>query len=1494
MTLPMPKIIKKIIRYLIVLVAVVITVPSVGILMMRTPKFQTFVVHRFTSFISKKLGTNISVGNVSYTYFNKLVVYDVVIEDQNHDTLVAAQQIAIKIKDFNPAKNIYKFGKVDIYQPDFRMITDTSGIMNLRWYLDILSGDKTKDSTNNVLVSFADIDIYDGRYQLKNERNKTVKKPGLIDFSDLKVKSISGKIEDFLINSDSVSFTLNNISFAESTGMISQNLDLKAIIKNEDLYFNDIRMLTDSSIINATSIDLLPMDSVGFNDFINKVRLNISLERSIIKSSDLAYFVSFFNGMHDQFYISGDFTGTVAEMNGRKIELEYASDTRLKCDFDISGLPNLDNTFAFVEVNDFRTTAKDIERFKRPGVKDISLPKIVHDLGRMTYRGNFTGFTTDFVSYGTLNTEKGSFTTDVSFRPDSINLFRFKGLLKARDIDLGTLTGNNKLLDKLWFHADVDGYSSSFKHFFANIIGVVDSVGINNYIYRDISLNGQVTENAWDGKVDIRDRNIKMGILGRFDFSGLLPEMDFTMNLAEADLYKLNIEKQDTLFKATALLTASFKGNNIDNLDGEMRLINSTMKNSSGDISIYDFLIRSTAEKGIPLLTLRSDFADAEVRGPHNYASIGIAVKSVLSHLFPTNFKPPVSSVKIQKNNFTYNASFKNIDKLNKFFGTGISVADSSKLNGIFQADSSKITMNFRSRQFGLKGNYLNNLNAKATITGDKMNINVFSDEIQLLDNSDIKNVSIALNSHPDTLDLDISWNNHNEGKTRGDIRAAGYIGMNENNIPALTVKILPTEAFVNSAIWKINPATIRFDSISTHFDNIFVNNNSNFFRLDGSISSNSRDKLTFSFDGLNLSYINELSERKASGKAEEGMEMTLEGRLKGNIEISDIKKGLRLESDINIDGFSFNGSPYGQVTVKSNWDSHLKAIVIDVVNDYEGAKFFDISGTYKPSGNVFNITASVFRLPLNVINPIIKSFASDIRGLGSGKINLRGKINQPMLTGAIKAEEASLKIDFLQTRYSFNDSVWFTKKGIEFRNIKVLDERKNQGTFNGILAHTGFKDIHLDLTCNIKKFMVLNRPEGSDYFYGPAFATGIVTIKGPTNRLMFNISARTDPNTKFYVPLNSGATVSDYPYILFIDTKQEAQTAIAQEKMFVKKENSSGINLNFDLEVTPDAQVQLIMDPKTNDIIKGKGSGNLNISINSKGDIKMAGDYVIQEGNYLFTLGNFINKPFSIEEGGTITWNGGLTDADLNLKAIYKTTASLNDIYPDEALQKRIDVECQLNLSGKLFSPVVSLNVDSPKSDEETREYIRMATSTEEQLYKQFLYLVVMRRFYPDPSFYKASSISSTQGASSLGVTTTTEMLSNQLSNWLSQISNDFDIGFNYNPGDEMTTQEVEAAFSTQLLNDKVTLNGNVDVGGKQSNTSASNITTDFTLEWKITDKFKFKAFNRANDNLLYEISPNTQGFGLLYRHEFNKLSDLFKKKDANNKKGSKVVEKP
>jgi hypothetical protein len=324
----------------------------------------------------------------------------------------------------------------------------------------------------------------------------------------------------------------------------------------------------------------------------------------------------------------------------------------------------------------------------------------------------------------------------------------------------------------------------------------------------------------------------------------------------------------------------------------------------------------------------------------------------------------------------------------------------------------------------------------------------------------------------------------------------------------------------------------------------------------------------------------------------------------------------------------------------------------------------------------------------------------------------------------------------------------------------------------------------------------------------------------------------------------------------------------------------TTGIDLNFDLEVTPDAEVQLIFDPKVGDIMKGRGSGNLNISLDPKGEFRISGDYVIEDGDYLFTLQNILNKPFSVENGGRITFNGDLDNAEIDIKAIYKLKASLYEILQDDKFRERIPVECHINLSGKLFNPLVGFDIYLPMADEETRTYLRNIITTEEERSRQFLYLLVMNSFYADPS-YGTTFAAATTGTSAMALTTT-EMLSNQLSNWLSQISNDFDIGFSYLPGQkDFNDQELQVALSTQLLNDRVVINSNLGVrnsGGLSDNTD--QLTGDFDIEYKLTDRIRFKVFNRYNNPYSGKQAPYTQGIGIFFRQEFDKFSDLFRRK--------------
>jgi hypothetical protein len=106
-----------------------------------------------------------------------------------------------------------------------------------------------------------------------------------------------------------------------------------------------------------------------------------------------------------------------------------------------------------------------------------------------------------------------------------------------------------------------------------------------------------------------------------------------------------------------------------------------------------------------------------------------------------------------------------------------------------------------------------------------------------------------------------------------------------------------------------------------------------------------------------------------------------------------------------------------------------------------------------------------------------------------------------------------------------------------------------------------------------------------------------------------------------------------------------------------------------------------------------------------------------------------------------------------------------------------------------------------------------------------------------------------------------------------------------------------VDLALSTQLLNDKVMINvnGNFDVR-EPSGTSGNNnsLTGDFDVEYKLTDKIRFKAFNRYNNPYAGKLADYTQGFGFLFKQDFNKFSDFIRRKDKSPMKKEKPAEIP
>jgi len=512
-----------------------------------------------------------------------------------------------------------------------------------------------------------------------------------------------------------------------------------------------------------------------------------------------------------------------------------------------------------------------------------------------------------------------------------------------------------------------------------------------------------------------------------------------------------------------------------------------------------------------------------------------------------------------------------------------------------------------------------------------------------------------------------------------------------------------------------------------------------------------------------------------------------------------------------------------------------------------------------------------------------------EMSGYASATMSITGQPEAPQLQADALLKDASIYINYLNCRYYIEEKLGVEPDMFTFNHIPIHDQEGHNGFLTGQMLHNNFADWNFDLFVEMEEPMLTlntNEDTNPDY-YGKAYTTGSVGISGYGDQLEFECNLRTERGSTLSMPMGNTSEQTFENFIRFVnagDTLKEPAL------------NLSGIKLNMQIEVTPEMEFQIIFDESVGDVMRGRGKGHISMEINTVGTFNMYGLVELTKGNYLFTLKNLINKEFQVKPGSTIAWYGDPFAADLDVQAIYKVNASLYDLIPDPSYQngQRVPIDLEMKLTGKMLNPGVDFGITLPTVDQVTRSRVNAAISTEQERNRQAFALLVLRRFVSPPN------VSTEHNSTNALAANSSELLSNQISNWLSQISDDFNLGFNYRPGDDISNEEIALALSTQLFNERVAISSNLGVSrNTNANTTSSqntnNLIGDIRIEYKITaeGRIRLVVYNESNDyRMAYtQQSPYTQGVGVIYRAEFDTFDEfldgfrgLLKKPDAAN----------
>lgn len=1427
-------------------------------LLLQTSWMQTYLTQYVSGIISEQLGAEVSVEHVNVDFFARVVLEGVKVEDQLGDTL--AYFGALKARGFGQDKssNTINLGKIELVKPVISVVkSEGDSVLNLQFIIDYLAPDQPRDSTKAPAIIVAkSIVISDARIRYADENRPP--SPGSMNVNDIRVSELHLDAKDLFIQGDSVSAQINGLQGIESGGFALNQLQGQLNMNEELVVLNGAHLGFERSELHGR-LAFKVQSLNDFGDFVNKVRMNHNIESSKLQLSDLGAFAPELAHLDRSITLNGKVKGKVKHLKGQNLHVVLDDNTWFKGDVDMDGLPNIQSTFIILKIDELTSNKSELDLIPIPPFdqnKTVRTPLNFAKLGQLNFSGEFVGFINDFSALGLLETDIGNVKSQISMREEG-DEYTYVGELGTEAFDVGDFYNNPKI-GELTADLEINGRGLKLKNINSKIDGVIHSFYFNRYVYQGITVDGSYRHQFFDGSLRVFDDNLFMDFAGKIDFQKKVPVFQFDADVHNIDLVELNFLEDELYSSLSAKISASGKGIKLKDVVGSVNLTDITYCTIGDECSLEYVTVHAKKVNGIREFDLASSIADGNITGTFQIDNLAASIATIIANVIPS-IEPP-DRKKHTPQAFDFEFVIKDFDVIQRFVIEDLDIAPNSRINMHVNERKDELELIVVSDTISYAGFEAQGITIDATQIDSAVYFTWLSDHTFVTETLDISNLAIDGRTENDTVYAAMVWDNTYDNH-RGDLNGQFTVRGNENFdflFTHATIGLMDRDwTFDNEALLEIDGQRIKIADLN-------LRHGSEFVKIHGMIANATRPRLnidlnSFEFDNLNPFLA--------------GTGMLLDGKISGRASVQNVYVEPLFTADLILEEIAVNEHYIGDICLESSWDDNNERLIVGGELEREFFKSLEFSGFVFPKAEEqFDIRTKLNSFDLAVLNAIIPLGISDITGAIDGEIHLGGTFDKPDLNGTLAFDEVKATVDYLNTRYELLDKAIVHPDMIALNGARIKDQEGNTGLVVGTILHDNFADWHFDMMVDLSvssRFLCLNTNEDlNSLYYGKAYASGHLDVEGYANNLLFDINLESERGSYLAMPLGASQEVKFEDFVVFVNAEQEQQD---------DQIDLSGISLKFELDITEDVEFQLLFDEAVGDVMKGRGVGHISMDIDPLGNFNMYGLIEIIDGDYLFTLKNLINKSFVVQPGGTIAWYGNPLGADIDLSTVYKLEAPLHDLLGDHITgqyRNRVPVNLIMNLDGKLLNPEIKFDIELPSSDEITVSRVKSIISSDQEMNRQAFSLLVLRNFVSPHQI-------GTTGSGSIIAENSSEFISSQVSNWLSQISDDFDIGVNYRPGDEITNEQLAIALSTQLFNERLSLSGNFGVShGTQANQNPSSLIGDLKVEYKITPdgKVRLVAYNESNafDLITTDQATSKQGVGVLYQQEFDSFDEF------------------
>lgn len=1477
------------------LIILAIVVPALLYVALSLPWVQDAIRVKCESVLSEKLGAEITIRDLGLRPFNRATLRDITMVCEG-DTLAKINRIGAGINIFElMAHGNIAVDYAELSGFDIRIRKSTpDSPLNLQPVIDALSGkDKNKPPTqfdlriNTVVLRQGTIG-----YDIDSEPRKA---PGVFDRNHILITNLRADLNLPRISNDDCRINLKRMAFTEQSGLDITDFHSTFHISSSELGWEDMVIEMPQSKIEPVdfkeSLTSIGSIATGFSDRMVSVGFKPG---SHIYLPDIAPLAPRLN----EFDTTVDFNADISA-NLKRIDINSINITDSSGELSLAlGKGVIDNPIDMEKIHykvdglSLRIGGKAYAMVADcgiPALKRLNLPKGI------TLKGNAEGNARSGRARVEADIDDGDMTAQMAYmKPDEKAPLSARFDITAKNIDLNEALGRS---DLGMLNGVVKGDATiAGRRIKAHINSEFSDFTFRGYTYNQLTADAVYNAGRFEGSAQLADKsgNISAGFSGNTTRGKEC--LSFNATLEDIDLNGFKLTDRYEGYKLNARIDADMSGLLPDRADGYININGLNFASAGGDaLSLGDISIISNTSDMPRHIEVKSGIINGDIEGDFRFATMVPMLRDMALSAFPTlgdNARAINARSTGAGDDFDFSFTLDNLDNLSEFFNLPVYAIYPITVDGNLDAETRQATLNIDAPYLRQGNKLIEGSQLTALIDGrsgtDRAVLNT-----SFPSKDGMTAVTLALQAKNNVIDTDINWKIDRKRDYSGSVAMTTLVDRHNGQLNTFTDLHRSTMTF-NDSVWTVSPALIVTDSSPRiRISDFCVSRSNQFVKIDGTVSHDPEDTVDIDVLNLNLDYIFEAVgiDKVMLGGDATGL-LTASGLLSGEPHLST--------DGIHVTGISYNHCVLGDADVLSWWDNDLKAVALDGTIHQPNGKTAKVVGEIYPLSSYLDIRLRPDETPVAFMEEYMKAFASDISGEGSGNARIFGTFSDIDMEGDLYVKNLRLKLDFTNTYFTASDSIKITPGEIKLEDITLSDPYGHTATLNGTVRHEFFRNPTFDFSITDARGMLVydESPKQNSDWYGKIFVNGGATVKGEPGVVKIDVEATTTEGSTFSFVLSELEVADEYTFLSFRDKDaavveetveiDERMGAVEHLKALLNKptdEESSDYIIELRVNITPEAEVILVMDPVGGDRIRSHGQGNMRMVYTSAdNDLRMFGTYTLDRGTYNFTLQDIIIKDFIINSGSQIAFTGDPLTARLNIEAIYALNANLSDLdesfLQDKELNRtNVPVHAVLKVTGDIQQPEIKFDLAFPTLTSDTYRKVRSIVSTDEMMNQQIIYLLALNRFYtPD---YMAST---TKGNELFSVASST--ISSQLSNILGHLSDNWSVSPNFRSDrGDFSDMEVDVALSSRLLNNRLLLNGNL--GYRDNLMNSNQFIGDFQIEYLLnrTGTIRLKAYNFYNDQNYYlRTADTTQGVGVMFKKDFDNIFSFLRRKKKTN----------